>query len=265
MDAIASFDLPPSTTTTTTPQSESDSGSNSHSNSSTTSDGETDTNTEETTSSHEAPWNLATNDPIPFSITLKSGVVLKEIHHIILCTGYLFTLPFLPNFHSDTTPANLASPTHLITDGTQIHNLHRDIFYIPDPSLAFVGVPYFTATFTLFEFQGIVVAKVFSGQVDLPREEEMRSEYEERVRVKGVGKVFHSLKDREVEYVDGLLGWVNGELGKRREAAGGGGEGEWEVKGHTEEWKVAKVEQVERIKRIMEGKEWGGVVTTSIV
>ncbi|KAJ4309458.1 hypothetical protein N0V94_008926 [Neodidymelliopsis sp. IMI 364377] len=184
---------------------------------------------------------LTPSDPIPLTATLKSGQKLCDIHHVILCTGYHLTVPFLPHLHSDTTPVDQADEKVLVTDGTQFHNLHRDIFYIPDPTLSFVGVPFFTATFTLFEFQAMVVAKVLADLVNLPSQQNMRDEYNARVKAKGYGKSFHSLRDQEQEYVDGLLEWVNKDLEKR---------GRGRLAGHTEQWRIAKEEQVERIKAL---------------
>ncbi|OAL00080.1 FAD/NAD(P)-binding domain-containing protein, partial [Phaeosphaeriaceae sp. SRC1lsM3a] len=128
---------------------------------------------------------LDPTEPIPATVTLKSGEKLCDIHHVILCTGYHLTLPFLTHLHSDSTAATQADEQVLVTDGTQFHNLHKDIFYIPDPSLVFIGVPFYTATFTLFEFQAMVVAKVLSGQAKLPSVEGMREEYLEKVKAKG--------------------------------------------------------------------------------
>ena len=85
------------------------------------------------------------------------------------------------------------------------------------------------------------MAKVLAGQARLPSEEAMRAEYRERIRAKGHGKAFHSLRDQEVEYVDELLAWVNRDLediGRKR------------LEGHSEQWKVAKEEQVQRIKEL---------------
>jgi hypothetical protein len=182
---------------------------------------------------------LDPSEPIPATLTLKSGQKLCGIDYVILCTGYHLTLPFLTHFHSDDTPVDKAGHDVLVTDGSQFHNLHKDIFYIEDSSLAFVGIPFFTATFTLFEFQAMVVAKVFSGQVKLPSKEAMRVDYEARVVIKGYGKAFHSLRDGEVEYVNELLVWVNKDLessGRKR------------LDGHSEQWHAAKVEQMQRIK-----------------
>lgn len=187
------------------------------------------------------PTTLSPDSPIPLTATLKSGGRLCDIHHVILCTGYHLTLPFLPQHHSDATPAHAASDTVLVTDGTMFHNLHQDIFYIPDATLAFVGVPFFTATFTLFEFQAMAVAKVFAQRARLPAERAMRAEYAARVRARGLGKAFHSLRDREEEYVEGLLGWVNRELVGRGEGA---------LSGHSGEWRAAREEQVQRIRAL---------------
>ncbi|KAL6704424.1 hypothetical protein ACN47E_008276 [Coniothyrium glycines] len=203
---------------------------------------------DEVTSYNDAPSTpssipLPATSPIPATLRLKSGHQLCDIHHVILCTGYQMTLPFLAQHHADTLPAAHAPDTVLVTDGTQFHNLHKDIFYIPDPSLAFVGVPFFTATFSLFDFQAQVVAKVLAGQVRLPARDAMRAEYVERVRRKGVGKAFHSLRDQEHEYVDELLEWVNADLVESGAAR---------VSGHTETWHRAREEQVARMKAMFE-------------
>lgn len=161
-------------------------------------------------------------------------------------------LPFLRRLHEDDTVPSEASETVLVTNGEQLHNLHKDIFYIPDTTLLFVGVPYFTATFTLFEFQALVVAQVLSGRADLPDEETMRKEYKERVIQKGFGKPFHSLRGVEVEYVNELLSWVNTQ---------GEARGAKRIEGHTELWHQAKEEFNERMKKIFEG---GGIAAESI-
>ncbi|ORX93343.1 pantothenate transporter [Clohesyomyces aquaticus] len=202
--------------------------------------------------SNSSSINGNRTEPVPATITLKSGRKLCDIHHVIICTGYHMTVPFLSHLHSLTQSHSANSLPEdvdeklLVTDGTQFHNLHKDIFYIPDPSLIFIGVPFFTATFTLFEFQAMVIAKVVSGRAKLPAQEKMREEYRKRVGEKGYGKNFHSLKHREVEYVNEILGWVNEELR---------GKGEGELKGHSEVWMEAKEEQVERIKAMFAGKK----------
>ncbi len=87
----------------------------------------------------------------------------------------------------------------------------------------------------------MVAAAVLSGHAFLPSEEEMRREYQERVRRKGAGRAFHSLKDKEVEYVDELLSWVNSDRAKV---------GAEPLVGHTQAWHLAKADQLERMRRI---------------
>lgn len=167
----------------------------------------------------------------PFVVRLKCGRTLHDVDHIIICTGYLFTLSFLPQHNDgDTAPVD-ANDEVLITDGGQVHNLHRDIFYIPDPTLAFVGIPIFTTTFTLFEFQAITIATFFSGLTKLPSPEAMKEEYEDRVRRKGYGRLLHSLMGEEETYVGRLIDWVNEGRTKHGLAP---------VEGHTALWKEEK-------------------------
>ena len=177
-------------------------------------------------------------NPIPYQVVLRDKRVLSNIHRVIVCTGYLLSLPFLSDYHSDDTPASQASDTVLVTDGSQFHNLHKDIFYIPDPTLTFIGVPYFTATFTLFEFQAIALAAVLSGKAQLPSQEQMRSEYQERLRAKGLGKAFHSLKGQEVQYVNSLVDWLNRDGQKL---------GAEPVQGHTAAWHAADADRLKFI------------------
>ena len=182
------------------------------------------------------------NESLPMVIHLKSGQKLCGIDAVIICTGYHITLPFLSEYHEDATPAEKANETILVTDGTQVHNLHKDIFYIPDPTLAFVGVPYYTATFTLFEFQAIVVANVFAGIAELPSNSDMRDEYTRKIKEKGSGKRFHSLKDVEEFYVLELLEWINAFREKHGLAA---------IEGHSDHWHVVKAAQRERVQLLL--------------
>lgn len=159
---------------------------------------------------------------------LEDGTTLPGIDRLIICTGYHICYPFLSPYHNDLISPAEASETVLVTDGTQVHNLHKDIFYIPDPTLAFVGTAYYVSTFSLFEFQAIAVAAVFSRRTKLPSEKEMRDEYIRRVREKGYGRLFHALNEgREPQYVRELVSWINSDA----ELNG------WQkVEGHTEAW-----------------------------
>ncbi|SMR53687.1 unnamed protein product [Zymoseptoria tritici ST99CH_3D1] len=154
---------------------------------------------------------LAADGTIPGSFTLESGETICGIHAVILATGYHVSLPFLPQYHADGLNPEDADEEVLITDGRQTHNLHKDIWYIPDPSLAFIGVPYHIATWSLYEHQAKALAAIWSDRSSLPSEQEMREEYIARLKGKGCGRPFHSLKaaNAEPEYCEQLADMVN--------------------------------------------------------
>lgn len=184
---------------------------------------------------------LRDDEPIPAAIHLDDGRVLKDVHRIVICTGYHISYPFLQALHRDDVPLEAADEKVLVTDGTQAHNLHKDIFYIPDPTLAFVGTAYSVSSFSLFEFQAIAVAAVFSGRATLPIAEEMREEYRQRVLMKGLGRSFHVLKDGEIEYVDSIVKWVN------RDAAVFGVP---PIEGYSKQWISKNQERRDWVKKV---------------
>ncbi|TVY45229.1 Flavin-containing monooxygenase [Lachnellula subtilissima] len=203
---------------------------------------------------HSGP--ILDKEAIPYTITLVNGQVLSDIDRVIICTGYHCAFPFLSPYHRDSVPASEADETALVTDGTQMHNLHKDIFYIPDPTLSFIGVPYHIATFSLFDFQAIAVAAVLSGKTKTPSEEDMREEYLKKLGQKGSGRSFHSLRGRDAEYVNELLTWINPGI----IAAGGKA-----VEGHTEEWKAQYELLREKFKDLLENKSQSAPSEKNIV
>ncbi|KAF7563922.1 hypothetical protein G7046_g185 [Stylonectria norvegica] len=160
-----------------------------------------------------ARGNLKPSEPIPGKIYLKDGRVLEGIDNIIVATGYITSYPFLSQYHSDDLTVDTANSEILVTaEGNMVHNLHKDIFYIEDTSLAFIGVPYYISTFSLFDHQAQVLARVFTGKSRLPDRDNLRDEYQMRVSAKGLGRQFHSLVDEgaEIAYVKDIVDSVNG-------------------------------------------------------
>lgn len=148
--------------------------------------------------------------PIPGTIHLTDGRILNDIHQVIVASGYQTTYPFLKGLESDTLPYEEADENIIITaDKCVTHNLHKDIFYIPDPTLSFVGVPYYTSTFSMFDFQAEVVARVYAGLSNLPSEETMKAQYKARKANGAKGKEFHSLIRNQVPYMEEILKWAN--------------------------------------------------------
>lgn len=146
--------------------------------------------------------------PIPATATLIDGTVLRGIHRVIVCTGYHYAYPFLRELHSLTHNPTPDNPSPLIADGTCVLNLHQDMFYIPDPTLAFVGVSQFISSFTFFEYQTMVVAAVLAGQASLPSRAEMNRLYDQRLKARGATKFMNARMDEEVPYIEKLIAWL---------------------------------------------------------
>ncbi|CCH41504.1 dimethylaniline monooxygenase [Wickerhamomyces ciferrii] len=123
------------------------------------------------------------------TIKTINGDIFKDIDHIIYCTGYLYSFPFLKSY--------LEGKDALLTDGQRVRNLYKQLFYIPDPSLVFVGIPANVVIFPFSENQAAFVARGLSGRLKFPSEKEQRDEESERLKIKGDVKSFHFLPPPE--------------------------------------------------------------------
>ena len=82
---------------------------------------------------------------------------IENVDTVIFATGYLFSFPFLP-FEKD----------NLIVDGQTVLNLFQKMFYVKDPTLAFVGLPTRIVPMPFMQMQSMVIARCFSGRAKLP-------------------------------------------------------------------------------------------------
>jgi thioredoxin reductase len=190
------------------------------------------------------------NGPIQGRVILEDGQNLTEIHSVVLCTGYVTSYPFLPQLHRDDITLDMADDRVLVTsEGNMAHNLHQDIWYIEDTSLMFVGAPYHVATFSLFDFQAQAVARVLSGKAELPSRNEMRRQYEARVRNKGRGREFHSLKAEGAEqaYVADLVKWMNADAARLGI--------DDKMVGHTDEWQESYKVRKAKLQSLFQSKQ----------
>lgn len=148
---------------------------------------------------------------IPATVTLQDGTVLDDIDRVIICTGYHYVYPFLPELHDDSMPSKdlIAQSQALATDGSCTLNLDQDIFYIHDPTLAFAGISLFIATFAFFEFQAMSIAAAFSGKGLIPSTLEMQNSYQDRLEKCGATRMLNARMNEEVPYVEGLVKWLN--------------------------------------------------------
>lgn len=145
------------------------------------------------------------------TVVLTDGSSIIGVDKIVFCTGYRFSLPFLPDTHAHDRGDGART---LITNGVKLHNLYHDMFFIPCPSLAFVGVPF--ATFPFLELQARTIAAVWSGESSLPSEDEMFAEYADRAARYEDGELYTRGVDGEVQYVRETQSWAGGAEQLRR-------------------------------------------------
>ncbi|CAH9102592.1 unnamed protein product [Cuscuta epithymum] len=129
-------------------------------------------------------------------VNFKDGTVTRA-DAILHCTGYKYDFPFL-----ETSGA-------LSVDDNRVGPLYKHVFP-PSfaPGLSFVGIPWKVAPFILFELQSKWIAKVLSGRVCLPLEEEMMADIEAfylSIESRGLPKRYtHQLGEHQFEYDDWL-------------------------------------------------------------
>jgi hypothetical protein len=116
------------------------------------------------------------------SVQFINGHEEQNVDHIVFCTGYHFSIPFL---------STLQPP--IITDGVRPHHLYQHVFYSKEPTLALIGFPQRIVPFPISQAQGAWVGRVFSGRVSLPSEAEMDRWNEEWAESRGEGRSYNTL------------------------------------------------------------------------
>jgi hypothetical protein len=121
---------------------------------------------------------IAAFNPDTHTIVFANNHTESSIDHIIFCTGYLYSFPFLQHL----------SPPVISPDGTYVQNLYQHIFYHPNPTLSFLALPQRIVPFVVAEAQAAVVARFLAGRLALPSVEEMRAWEAARKEAVGMGK-----------------------------------------------------------------------------
>ncbi len=109
------------------------------------------------------------------TVHFEDGTSVTGVDHIILGTGYTWTLPFLPS---------------VAVRNNRVPGLYLHIFPPEDPTLAFIGAVAAGFTFKVFEWQSVLAARVFSGKATLPSVEEQRDWEAKRINERGDGVKF---------------------------------------------------------------------------
>lgn len=131
------------------------------------------------------------------SIRFEDGSTESNVDAVLYCTGYFYSFPFLDG---------LDPP--IIGTGERVEKLYQHIFYRPHPSLVFPVLNQKVIPFPLAEAQAAVIARVFSGRLTLPSEDDMEAWEDEVKREMGDGREFHVLKfPRDAGYINILHDW----------------------------------------------------------
>ena len=141
------------------------------------------------------------------AVRFTNGRIEVGIEKVLFCTGYYHSYPFL----SAITPP-------VITSGHMVEHLYQHIFYTPNPTLAFVGVPSKVLPFRTCEAQGAVIAGAWAGRLAIPSSAKMEAWIVERITKKGSSRRFHELKfPEDLDYLNEMVAWAlqaseNGEI-----------------------------------------------------
>lgn len=132
------------------------------------------------------------------AVRFADGHVEKDIDHVLFCTGYLYTFPFL---------SSLTPPVE-VPNGSRPNNLFQHIFYYPQPTLTFIGLPLKIIPFPLSEAQAAVIARVYSGRLPLPALDEMKAWETDWIARHGADKSFSVLGfPADADYLNYLHRW----------------------------------------------------------
>jgi cation diffusion facilitator CzcD-associated flavoprotein CzcO len=113
-------------------------------------------------------------------VRFNDGHVEEHIDRVVFCTGYFYSMPFMSNFKPP-----------IITDGLRTQDVYYDLFHIEHPSLVLPVINQRVIPFPLAENQAAVVARVWSGRLNLPSQKIMRQWEEDAIKENGNGKYFH--------------------------------------------------------------------------
>lgn len=118
----------------------------------------------------------------------KDGLLVFEhgqvvnVDVLMFCTGYLIDMPFINKKFPET-----------IESGA-VKGLYKHIFFIKEPSLCIVGLPWFVLPFPMMDQQCAYIAAIYSGLKKLPSKQEMKLDTEKTERE-------HSLTGRPPRYI----------------------------------------------------------------
>ncbi|EDN02665.1 flavin-containing monooxygenase [Histoplasma capsulatum] len=132
------------------------------------------------------------------AVRFENGEIEEDVDAVLFCTGYFYSFPFL---------SSLKPP--VVEDGNRTLHVYQQIFYADHPTLAFLCLGQKITPFPVAENQSAVIARVWSGRLNLPSKQEMYQWEDAEIAARGPGKAFHIMKHNlDAEYVNGLHAWA---------------------------------------------------------
>lgn len=132
------------------------------------------------------------------TVRFQSGRIEKDIDAVVFATGYFYSYPFLSSLEPK-----------LVTDGFRTRGLYQHLFNIGHPTLAFPVINLKVIPFPLSQNQAAVVARVWSGRLDLPSTTQMQLWEVDTIRQKGDGKYCHLKKfPEDAAQINELYAWA---------------------------------------------------------
>lgn len=126
-------------------------------------------------------------DDVTSTVYFDDDTSVTGVDAIIFGTGFVYSYPFLP---------------HLDLTGNRVQGLYQHIFKIDDETLSFVGSTAAGLTFKVFEWQAVLVARVFAGRAQLPSTEEQIKWDKDRKLERGDGANFITIYPDFEEYFE---------------------------------------------------------------
>ncbi|OLN94297.1 Thiol-specific monooxygenase 1 [Colletotrichum chlorophyti] len=117
------------------------------------------------------------------------GTSVVDVDHIIFATGFTWTLPFLPSVK---------------IRNNRVPGLYQHVVYHRDPTLMFIGAVAAGLTFKIFEWQGVLAARVLAGRAKLPPAEEQAKWEADRTALMGDDMRFCLVHPHFEEYFETL-------------------------------------------------------------
>jgi hypothetical protein len=133
------------------------------------------------------------------AVRFTDGHIERHVDAVLFATGYLYSFPFLPCAELD-----------LLDDGMRVKHTYQHVIHSFYPSLAFFALPLKILPFPLAEVQAAVVARIWSGRIELPLEGDMQMWEEKTIEEAGGGKGFHNLNyPKEFDYQRTMFDWAS--------------------------------------------------------